>query len=175
MPKSLRRYGRIAALFLGCLVFGGFPQAAWPQAYHDPKGLFTMTPPEGWLRKDYPQETNSRVRFTSPDGRGSIGIIVGPAAPEEADFQQLLAAKRQSVAELQQIFPQGRFRLSEDIICGHRCVKVATFIPGQLVQENYLYVTGGLHFNLDYNAPSQEDFELYRELAREALCTIKGR
>lgn len=153
----------------------GIPHAACSQAYRDPKGLFTMTPPEGWVRKDYPQEINSRVRFTSPDGKGSIGVIVGPATPEEADFEQLLAAKRQSVAELQEIFPQGRFWLSEDTICGHRCVKVTTSIPGQLVQENYLYVSRGLHFNLDYNAPTQEDFELYRELAQEALCTIKGR
>ena len=150
-------------------------QPVWPQDYQDPNGLFTMTPPEGWLRKDYPQETQSRVRFTSPDGKGSIGVIVGPAGRDEADFDQLLPEKRRSVEELQKIFPQGQFRLSEDTICGQRCVRVETVIPGQLVQENYLYVSKGLHFNLDYNAPNQEDFKLYRRMAHTALCTIKRR
>jgi len=164
-----------ATLTLVCLMCCGAVDTANAQVYQDPKGLFTITPPEGWVRKDYPQETRSRVRFTSPDGKGSIGILVRPAAPEETVFEQLLTEKRANLENLKREFPTGRFVISEGNLCGFRCVKLETRIPGKIVQENYLYVANGVHFNLDYNAPNQEDFEQYREIGSESLCTIKGR
>jgi len=164
-----------AALAFVCLLCCGAVATADAQVYKDPKGLFTMTPPEGWVRKDYPQETRSRVRFTSPDGKGSIGILIRPAEPEEAVFEQLLAEKKANLENLRREFPTGRFVISEGSFCGHRCVKLETRIPGKIVQENYLYVDQGIHFNLDYNAPDQEDFEQYREIGSKSLCTIRGR
>jgi len=160
-----------------CLCWGYAPgwgeAAAGPQTYADKNGYFSFTPPPGWVEKDYPGEKMGRVRFTSPDRKATLSIIVMPASPQEATFEKLLAAKRLIMEKLRQEKPEGKYRLAEGNICQFKCVKLEVEIPGQLIQENYLLVEKGLNVSFGYAAANQAGLEEYRRTALDSFCTIK--
>lgn len=144
-----------------------------PQTFTDKAGFFSFTPPPGWTEKDYPGEKVGRVRFTSPDRQATLSIIVMPATPQETTFEKLLAAKQQIVEKLRQEKPEGKYRLAEGTICKFKCVKLDIEFPGQIIQENYLFVEKGLSITLGYGAADQASLEKYRQVALDSFCTIK--
>jgi hypothetical protein len=160
-----------------CLCWGYAPgwgvAADSPQTYTDKHGYFSFTPPPGWVEKDYPGEKVGRVRFTSPDRLATLSIIVRPAPPEEATFEKLLVAKRQVLEKLQQEKPEGKYRLVDGVICQFKCVKMDVEFPGQLIQENYLFVEKGLSVTFGYAANDPAGLEKYRRTALDSFCTIK--
>ena len=161
------------ALFLSWGFFPGPVNAAAPNTFTDKLGFFSFTPPPGWVEKDYPGEKVGRVRFTSPDRKATLSIIVGPPPPQEATYDKLLAAKRGIVEKIRREKPEGQYRLAEGSICQFKCVKFEVEIPGQLIQENYLLVEKGLSVSFGYGAPDQASLEQYRKIALDSFCTIK--
>ena len=144
-----------------------------PKTFTDQQGYFSFTPPPGWTEKDYPGEKVGRVRFTSADRQATLSIIVMPATPQETTFEKLLAAKQQIVEKLRQEKPEGKYRLAEGTICKFKCVKLDVEFPGQIIQENYLFVEKGLSITLGYGAADQASLEKYRQVALDSFCTIK--
>ncbi|MDD2903216.1 MAG: hypothetical protein PHU44_12355 [Syntrophales bacterium] len=167
----------VLLMFAILLSWGFFPapgdSADATKIYTDKFGYFSITPPQGWVRKDYPKETRARVRFTSPDDRATVGIIVRPVGPKEATFAKMLADKRLALENMRKKKPQGKYSLRESTICGYKCIRVDTEYPGQRIQENYLFTGKGLHVNFCYGAVDRGSLEKYRKTAMDSFCTIK--
>jgi hypothetical protein len=147
--------------------------AAAPKTFTDKLGYFSFTPPEGWTEMDYPGEKVGRVRFTSPDRQATLSLIVMPAPPQEATFEKLLAGKRLIVEKMRQETPEGKFGLKEDKICQHKCVRIEVEFPGTLIQENYIFLEGGLSVTFGYAASDRAGLEKYRKIALDSFCSIK--
>ena len=164
----------MAVIFLS---WGYFPDLAaaadTSKTYTDPHGYFSFTPPPGGVERDFPGSTVGRIRFTAPDRRATLSIIVMPAPPQEATFEKLLADKRQIMEKMRQEKPEGKYRLAESTICQFRCVKLEVEFPGQIIQENYLFVDQGLSVSFGYAAKDQANLEKYRQVALDSFCTIK--
>jgi len=143
------------------------------QKYNDKSGYFSLTPPPGWVEKDYPDKNVGRVRFTSPDRKATLSIIVMPAPPQEATFDKMLAAKQQIVEKMRREKPEGQYRLSQGTICQFKCVRFDVAFPGQIIQENYLFLEKGLSVSFGYAAAEQASLEKYRQIAVDSFCTIK--
>jgi hypothetical protein len=161
------------ALFLSWGFFPGPVDAAAPKTFTDKVGYFSFTPPPGWVEKDYPDAAMGRVRFTSPDRQASLSIIVLPAPAPETTFEKLLAEKQGIMERMRREKPDGKYRLGEGTICKFRCVKFVVEFPGQIIQENYLFVEKGLSVSFGYAAANQESLEKYRQTAQNSFCTIK--
>jgi hypothetical protein len=168
----------VAIFTFGCLFSGVlalFPMAvqAGTQVYQDPKGFFSFAPPSGWVEKVYPHDRHTRLRFSSPDGKASIVMWARPANAREATFEKFLAEKRQLFEKMKKGKPHLNAVMTETTFCGHRCIEIEARQPGKLVQNTFLYLDQGLHFHVGYSAANQQDFEVNKERALTALCTIK--
>jgi hypothetical protein len=163
-------------MFTLLLCWGFFPglgdSAATPKTFTDKLGFFSFTPPEGWVEKDYPGEKVGRVRFTSPDNKATLSIIVGPASPQITTLEKLLADRRIIVEKMRREKPEGQYRLSAGTICRFKCVRFEVELPGQ-VQDNYLLLEKGLNISFGYAAADQASLEQYRQIAQDSFCTIK--
>jgi hypothetical protein len=164
-------------MFALCLSWGFFPgigdSAATPKTFTDKLGFFSFTPPEGWVEKDYPGEKVGRVRFTAPDNKATLSIIVGAASAQAITLEQLLADRKMLVEKLRREKPERRYHVSAGTICRFKCVRFDVEIPGQLIQENYLLMEKGLNISFGYTAANQAGLEKYRQTAINSFCTIK--
>jgi Tol biopolymer transport system component len=141
--------------------------------YEGKNGYFTIAPPKGWRKKDFPTDPRSKVHFNCPPpNTASIGII---ARPEEMTFDELIAGKRKIQEDFKRQFPTGKIVLSETTLCGFRTVKIEIEIPNTVKQELFFFLANGLHFNLTYSAGSQQDFAKFRKIALNSLSSIKPR
>ena len=167
----------VTFIFTVFLSWGFLPgpggSAADPKTFTDKLGFFSFTPPEGWTEKDYPGETVGRVRFTSPDRKATLSIIVMPAPPQEATFEKLLEGKRGLLEKMRQEKSEGKFGLKEDKVCQYKCVKTEREEPGRLIQEYYIFLDGGLNVTFSYGASDRAGLEKYRKIALDSFCTIK--
>lgn len=162
------------ALFLiwGFFLIPGNSGAA-SKTYADKFGYFSFTPPLGWKQKDYPKDDRARVSFTAPDGKARLSVIVRPAGPDEMTFAKLVASKRVLMERMRKKKPEGKYSLREGTICQYKCVHVDVEYPGKLIHESYLFVDQGFHINLGYSATDRKNLAKYRQIARDAFCTIK--
>lgn len=46
------------------------------QRYVDPKGYFTIVPPDGWRAQEYPQDPRGKVAFIGPDPNVDLRVLV---------------------------------------------------------------------------------------------------
>ncbi|MHB8066648.1 MAG: hypothetical protein ACYDIC_01975 [Desulfobaccales bacterium] len=166
--------GLMSVILLSWGYLPGLAQAAdSPKPFTDPRGYFSFTPPPGWAEKDFPGEKVGRIRFTAPDSKATLSIIVMPASPQEVTYEQLLAAKRQVVEKMRREKPDGKYRLAEGAVCQFKCVKIEVEFPGQLIQENDLFVEKGLSVSFGYAAADRGSLEKFRQVAADSFCTIK--
>jgi len=139
--------------------------------YHDGKGAFTLKPPAGWKTKGFPDDPRSKVRFESPDGLASIGII---ARAEEAKTLEETYAEKDDVAkDWRRQMPDGVFRVARSMLGNRQVVKVDVQLPTEHKQVIYFFMVGDRHFNLGYSAMSAAEFTTHEATALEALASLK--
>jgi hypothetical protein len=63
------------------------------QRYVDPKGYFTILPPDGWQAQEYPQDPRGKVAFRAPGGEDYFRILVN--AQDFTSLDSLVAMCRE--------------------------------------------------------------------------------
>ena len=165
---------RKAVLTVTVIAVMGTVQASGGQAtdYADPKGYYTLTPPAGWTRKDFANDPRSKVQFITPDGAGQLGIIV---RPDSKSFGDILADAKGNAENQKRNFPDGSFVVTETTLCGVKGVKVENTVAGMVRQDLYLFMSGGLHFNIAFGAPNQTLFDKFKRDAQTAIDSLRPR
>jgi hypothetical protein len=166
-------FSLISSLFVffsaALTIFSSFTVAAI-DTYRDKNGYFTMVPPQGWKIEESSTEDRSKVLFRSPDGKAAIGII---AVLDNDNIGNLLLTKAEYVEDHKQRFPSGRFALSQETLCDFSVIKVEYEMPTILKEEFYYFFSDGVRFDVTYGVPDASDFETYKSVARDALCSLK--
>lgn len=127
-------------------------------------GYFTWMPPAGWNAHES-EDSRTKVQFINPDAPAvQVRFIVkeasgpGNAPPANA----LRQAKAMGV----------QCQVSETIILGVPSSEVRMSMPNQEESVLWLFVKDGLHFNIQFYAPSLTAFRRHNQTVRRALETI---
>ncbi|MDD5422098.1 MAG: hypothetical protein WC592_05620 [Candidatus Omnitrophota bacterium] len=136
----------------------------------DKNGYFAFSPPKGWKIEDHSDGVRSVLYFIAPDSGAGIELLVRPVKGKGVDIQ----AGRQKFLEDQRLhFPEGKFLLSDDRLCGYDASRIEIEIPGGVKQELYLFDADGMLFNLNYSASDSINFDKYKEAAMASFRSIE--
>ena len=156
----LFRTGTLMILFLAGAAHG---QLA-PTKFVDPKGYFSIVPPEGWRVQEYPADPRGKIALFAPDASVELRVLVNAV-----DFSTLDAL----VASLGEIERQVGFdtNIKRTDFEGIPAVE-RTFSSGG---TRFLYVdflVAAVDHNLAYSAPN-ESFEKHLPTARLSMQTYE--
>jgi nucleoid-associated protein YgaU len=132
-------------------------------------GYFMFLPPTGWTRQEY-DDPRTKVQFNHASDAGVlIRFIVREAAGETYDA--MIREDRETASQMKN---KGiSCEVMEREVHGLKCSEVAAQFPedgGTLMLRKFL--SGGLHFNIQYGAPTKAQFEKHRDAAMRSLDTI---
>ena len=143
---------------------------AGSDTYHDDKGFYTFTSPEGWMVQGFRDEPRSKVQCQSPDSEAVIGIIV---RPREGTFQDVIEGQKGFLNTQRKFFPENKYIMSDTFVCGFRASKIEMEEPGGMRQDIYVFLSGDLYFNITYAAVSAKAFEEHEKEASDALSSLR--
>ncbi len=169
-----RRVGLLGVLVVWVLVFGiservhgivesreGRLQAA---QYTDPKGYFTIVPPEGWRIEEYPQDPRGKVTFIAPEPGVDFRVLVNMV-----DFE--------GMEGLISYCEQAEGRIGADthirtvLACGVPAVRRTFSFRGLQMYVTDLIV-GRADHNLQYGA-LPEKYEKYLPVVTKSIATYR--
>jgi hypothetical protein len=143
MAKQWMRAALVLALGAG--ITAGAPPPAGrlaPKRYVDPKGNFSIAPPEGWQVEEYPSDPRGKVAFRSPDGRVDLRILTNAVE---------FSTREELVSSLKQI--EGRLGVNTNIrntvFAGREAVERTIEFRGQRFRA-YDLLVGRTDHNLQY-------------------------
>lgn len=169
--KTMKRSIYSLSFFLSLsMLIAPFFSAGALDTYQDRNGYFTIIVPQDWKIEDSSTEDRSKVLFRSPDGKATMGVI---AVLDSDNLGNLSLTKKEFVKDHAQRFPEGRFALSQETMCGFAILKVEYEIPKIAKEEFYYFFSDGVRFDLTYGTGNTEDFETYKSVALDAFCTLK--
>ena len=158
----------IAALIVACSLSAG----AGENTYRDKNGYFEVTPPEGWVKKEF-NDPRSKVSFDVPApiaGQNKAGLFfLSHPLTGEVNVQ---AEAEDRVARLKQMgSPDARVTTVD--FTGVKAVQV----DGQMGRQNavlraMMFTNYGRSYTISFTATKQ-DFAQYWPIAEEALKTFK--
>jgi hypothetical protein len=127
-------------------------------------GYFAWTPPAKWTVREF-DDARTKVQFIHPTAPAIfVRLIVkeaagaGHAPPTDA----LRRARRMGV----------QCRVTESILLGVLCSEVRMTLPNHEESAMWLFAKGGLHFNVQFSAPSLAAFKAHYDTVHRALETI---
>jgi HEAT repeat protein len=169
------RYGTLLALCLFalfCLGVDGQPEdeKAKAELFRDEvNGYFMYLPPPGWRVQKY-ADPRTKVGFNHPEIPGVFIRFIVSEAPGET-FDAMLQADKRTAQEMR---ARGiSCDLKEKRVGGRRCCEIVAEFPNDkgatLLRK---FITSGLHFNIQYAAPSRSVFDQYRDDALASLESV---
>ncbi len=169
-----RRVGLLGVLVAWVLVFGipeyvhsiveGKEVRLQAVEYTDPKGYFTIVPPEGWRIEEYPQDPRGKVTFVGPEPGVDFRVLVNMV-----DFEGIDA--------LIDYCEQAEGRIGTDthirtvLACGHPAVRRTFSFHGLQMYVTDLIV-GRADHNLQYGA-LPDKYEKYLPVVRKSMETYQ--
>ena len=158
----------VAVVLVGC----GNPNRDFDKAkiYKDTKnGYFMFLPPKGWTPQTY-ADPRTKVAFNHPTVEDVFIRFIVREAPGET-FDAMI---RQDKQMSNQMSARGiSCKVKENEIHGLKCSEVHAQFPndaGTTMLRKFL--TCGLHFNIQYSAPTKVLFGKYLDEATKSLETI---
>jgi hypothetical protein len=169
---------RTRTSFIGIVLVGilgataAFAQdpAPKPGVFRDANnGYFMFLPPKNWTTEQYP-DPRTKVAFNHPSVPGVFIRFIVREAPAES-FDAMLSEDKQTANQMK---ARGiSCEVEERNVHGLRCSEVVAQFPndgGTMMLRKFL--SGGLHFNIQYSAPTKALFERHRDEAMKSLETI---
>lgn len=169
-----RRVGLLGVLVVWVLMFGiservhGIVESRegrlQPALYTDPKGYFTIVPPEGWRIEEYPQDPRAKVTFIAPEPGVDFRVLVNMV-----DFE--------GIEGLVSYCEQAEGRIGTDthirtvLACGVPAVRRTFSFHGLQVYVTDLIV-GRADHNLQYGA-LPDKYEKYLPVVRKSMETYR--
>lgn len=128
-------------------------------------GYFVWTPPAKWKAHET-EDPRTKVQFINPTTPSVyVRFIVKEAtSPSHAPPANALRQAKAKGVQCQ---------VDEGVILGVPCSEVRMSMPNQEESVLWLFVKGGLHFNVQFYAPSLAAFRKHYNLVRQALETIE--
>ena len=134
------------------------------QQYIDPKGFFTIVPPDGWRKTEYPQDPRGKVAFLTSGDRVDLRVLVNAV-----DFSTL----EDLVAYCQKV--EKRLGMNTHIkrtTFGGRAAVQRTFTMKGSKFLYYDFLIGQVDHNLSYSAPVGS-YEKFFPLISKSLETYE--
>jgi len=132
-------------------------------------GYFMFLPPRGWTPQTY-DDPRTKVAFSHPTAPGVLIRFIVREAPGET-FDGMVHEDRQVASEMRTRGVSCEVRKND--VYGMACSEVYGQFPndsGTMMLRKFL--TCGLHFNIQYSAPSKTLFDRYLDEATRSLETI---
>lgn len=140
------------------------------EVYKDTKNnYFMFMPPKGWKAELYP-DARTKVSFVNPtDSRVFLRFIV-----REAPGEDFAGMKRGDEATAGSMRDRGiTCTVIESDFMGVKSTEISAELPGgQGFTRLRKFIAAGLHFNIQYSAPSKTLYDAHLKEAMESLDTI---
>jgi hypothetical protein len=140
--------------------------------YRDKMGSFSVTPPPGWTRKDFPVgKRRSMVLFHEPKNRNvSITVIALPKVKSRTAF---FKAAENKISQLKSMFPKGRFKLRKSKPAEMDALVMEITIPGTVRQEIRQLRGPGAAYTITYLTSTEPQFEEFLPMYKKFLKSFK--
>ena len=138
--------------------------------YKDTKnGYFMFVPPDGW-RAEVAPDTRTKVSFVNPTDAGVFLRFITREAPGE-DFARM---KKEDEATARSMRDRGiTCTVTETDFMGVNSTEISAEFPnGQGFTRLRKFIAVGLHFNIQYSAPSKTLYDKHLKEAMDSLDTI---
>ncbi len=131
-------------------------------------GYFMFIPPQGWTTKHY-RDPRTKVMFSHPRIRGLFIRLIVREAPGE-NYSRMVSQDKKMARQLKS---KGiSCEVKENVINGLRCSEIFAKLPNKSITMLRKFISGGLHFNIQYQAPNKTQFNKLRDKAMNSLDTI---
>jgi len=124
------------------------------KVYSDPKGFFTINPPDGWNVQDFPSDPRGKVKILCNSAQNTMLQVIAQSSPFD-DFEALVRN-----SELEQDNLKTKYNAT---ITTERCtfdnvpaLRANMTFPGRLKQMHISFILGGILYNIVYGAPPSE-------------------
>ena len=140
--------------------------------FRDKMGYFSVVPPAGWTRKDFPAEKErSKVVFHEPTNRNvSITVIALPKAKSKGAFYKE-AEKR--ISQLKTMFPKGTFKLQKSKLAGMDALLTENTIPETLKQQTWQLRGDKAAYTITFLTSTEPQFDEFLPLYKSFLKSFK--
>ncbi len=131
-------------------------------------GYFSITLPTGWVVEQV-QDPRTKVVFRHPYIPDVAFRLIVRAAPTET----FVAMMANSEARLKRARSLGiDASISEVVFLGRRCMQMRS-VSHSIVSVIHTFLTSGLHFNIQYSAPTQALFDRHEGEVLRSLSTLQ--
>lgn len=140
--------------------------------YIDKNAFFVFAPPPGWHRRDYPDESRSKVEFTDPRSSAYIRLIV--QAETESTSKSFASDKREVIESMKRQAPVKILRLTQipGTFMGHPAYFVRMSIPNAEIEQTF-FLASKLQFNIWYEARDEGTLKSLRPVVTQSLESIQ--
>jgi hypothetical protein len=129
---------------------------------------FEFSPPVQWVQQDY-DDLRTKVQFHHPSQSGVMIFLTVKETPNQ-DFPALYEENRRMAQKVNAM--GGRGSIERGKFLGQPCSVVRASFPSKIISEFHIFYLDGLHFNLQYSAPNQAQFDRHYAEAMRSLNTI---
>lgn len=129
------------------------------EVYQDRGRYFIAIPPDGWLKKEYPGDTNwPKVAFQHPKNhRNKILVIYGPVPERGYSLSDLYNENVEKVEQFRRKFPNGSFSMKLEKIANRDVYEQRNSITQVLEQLTVMFIEKNTVFSISLMASSKEE------------------
>lgn len=127
-------------------------------------GYFAWCPPSGWKARPY-EDARTKVAFHHPSAPEVFARFIVRQADGASNVPSMTAVQGAEAIG-------AKCDLSQASLLGVPCKEVRMVLPNQEECELWIFVLGGLQFNIQYSAPAPSTFRAHYDAVRHALKTI---
>jgi hypothetical protein len=138
------------------------------ERYADPKGFFSIVPPQGWRVQEYPQDPRGKVAFAAPNGDQELRVLA--KAVNIADFDALI----QSMKDVEKNLGVP-MNIEPVVFNGSPAIKRTATVTIQGVTRKMLWIDlldEGISHNVQYSS-SPAAFDAVRDEAWKSMLTYE--
>jgi hypothetical protein len=141
-----------------------------PSLFKDTKNSYFMfVPPTGWRAQEY-ADARTKVSFNNPDDSRVFLRLIVRDAPNET-YESMKSGDEATARTM-----RGRgipCKLTEGEFMGAKCVEISAEFPGgEGFTKLRKFMIAGLHFNIQFSAPTKELFDKHLDVAFGSLDTL---
>jgi len=129
------------------------------EVFTDRNGLFAATPPVGWTKQTYPEETSrGKIAFHDPLRNGvSIRVIASPTL--KSSIHELLPETLQKLPLLRQKLPGATVNASIQKVGEDDAIVQVLSMPGNTYQRITMFIENGVLYSIACSAKSLTQFQ----------------
>lgn len=137
-----------------------------PTEYLDPKGFFRITPPKGWISKEYYSKSRGKVIFESE----KMSILVGGRTTAGYSFEEMVQEEKETSKGLLEKYREYDPKISfyQSNLDGAPLLISVLELPNRTISESYFFMRGKTEYVFGYTA-SSDLFDRYIDLAMKSF------